>query len=160
MELIEEFFGSKDAIRKVVSDAFGQEAEVRLVDELRRDGCLAFSLLAYSTGEFCGYAALSLLKSPIKTLALAPVAVTPKMQGKGVGAALVRGAIERARMAGYAAIFVLGAPAYYGRFGFSAAAAEGFASPYAGPEFMALHLGEAPVAPAALVYPNAFDGLG
>jgi putative acetyltransferase len=37
-------------------------------------------------------------------------------------------------------VFVLGAPAYYRRFGFDPALASGFTSPYAGPHLMALSL--------------------
>ena len=61
--------------------------------------------------------------------------------------------------AGFGTIFVLGAPEYYERFGFSAAAAEGYTSPYAGPHFMALHLTPHRTAPAPVVYPAAFDRL-
>ena len=55
-------------------------------------------------------------------------------------------------------VFVLGDPAYYGRFGFTVM--EGFVSRYAGPYFQALML--APDAPKAgrVSYPKAFDDLG
>ena len=49
----------------------------------------------------------------------------------------MRAALDRAREGGWAAVFVLGDPAYYGRFGFSADAARGYASPYAGEHFLA-----------------------
>ncbi len=58
----------------------------------------------------------------------------------------MRKAAERARDEGWAAIFVLGAPGYYGRFGFDVRLAEGFVSPYAGAHFMALAL--SPLLPA------------
>ena len=47
---------------------------------------------------------------------------------------------DRARADRWAAIFVLGDPDYYQRFGFTVEAAEPFATPYAGPHFMALTL--------------------
>ena len=54
-------------------------------------------------------------------------------------------------------VFVLGDPAYYGRFGFTVM--DGFVSRYAGPYFQALML--APDAPKAgrVSHPRAFDGL-
>ena len=97
-------------------------------------------------GVVVGHVLLSRLVSPPGALALAPLAVLPDRQRRGVGSALVRAALARAREGGGAAAFVLGDPAYYGRFGFSAEAARGYASPYAGG---ALHGGAArPRAPA------------
>ena len=57
-------------------------------------------------------------------------------------------------------VFVLGDPAYYGRFGFSAAAAKPFRTPYDGDFMQALVL--APDAPKSgtVRYPAAFAELG
>jgi putative acetyltransferase len=55
---------------------------------------------------------------------LAPVGVLPDEQGHGTGAALIRAGIETAR-ALWPLLFVLGNPAYYGRFGFALAAPHG-----------------------------------
>ena len=65
------------------------------------------------------------------------------------------------RADGWEAVFVLGDPAYYERFGFSVAAAAGFASPYAGPYFMALGLNDGIIAPRTgrLAYARAFQDL-
>ncbi len=52
----------------------------------------------------------------------------------------MREGLTRAAAAGWQAVFVLGDPAYYGRFGFSVDAARGFDSPYAGGHFMVLTL--------------------
>ncbi len=130
------------------------------MDALRRDGSLAVSMAAECAGSVCGYAALSRLQSPPYALALAPVAVRKAVQGPGLGSALIRHVIGRAQALGYDNIFVLGAPAYYGRFGFPAEAAAAFPSPFAGPHFMALHLVPRQAAPAAVVYPRAFDLFG
>jgi putative acetyltransferase len=51
---------------------------------------------------------------------LGPLAVTPAMQRRGVGSALVRDGLSRLRTAGIVQAFVLGDPAYYGRFCFVA----------------------------------------
>jgi predicted N-acetyltransferase YhbS len=52
---------------------------------------------------------------------LGPLAVDPDYRNRGVGTALMRRAIARARLAGHGAILLVGDATYYGRFGFSAA---------------------------------------
>ena len=83
-----------------------------------------------------GHVLLSRMTAPVRALALAPLAVATDWQRRGIGTALVEAALERARAAGSQAVFVLGDPAYYRRFGFRADLAAGFASPYAGPHLM------------------------
>lgn len=53
-------------------------------------------------------------------LLLGPLAVEPGLKGGGVGSALMRHATEEAARLGHRAILLVGDPAYYGRFGFSA----------------------------------------
>lgn len=55
-------------------------------------------------------------------LLLGPLAVHPDFRSHGIGAALMTQAIARARELGHKAILLVGDAAYYGRFGFSAAA--------------------------------------
>jgi putative acetyltransferase len=82
---------------------------------------------------------------------LAPLAVLPDHRRSGVAAALVRAAIDEMQRAGALLVFVLGEPSFYEKFGFAAANAEGFDSPYAGPYFMALELqGGLPCGPRGL----------
>ena len=50
----------------------------------------------------------------------------PAVQGRGVGSALIREALERCPAVGWSAVFLLGDPAYYSRFGFVMAAPRGF----------------------------------
>ena len=57
---------------------------------------------------------------------LAPLAVDPTMHERGIGSALVRAGLERCPAAGWELVFVVGAPAYYARFGFVPAAEHGF----------------------------------
>ena len=49
----------------------------------------------------------------------------PDAQGRGAGGALIRAGIEASRALGWELLFVLGNPAYYGRFGFVLAAPHG-----------------------------------
>ena len=53
---------------------------------------------------------------------LASLAVAPAAQGQGAGSALVRAGLEASLALGWQAVFLLGNPAYYGRFGFVPAA--------------------------------------
>lgn len=96
-------------------------------------------------------------------MGLAPMAVLPEYQNKGIGSALVRAGLEQCRNLGFAAVIVLGHPEYYPRFGFKPAAGFGIDSKYDIPEevFMAIEL-----EPGALSdlsgraqYHEAFDSL-
>ncbi|MEM6334286.1 MAG: N-acetyltransferase [Planctomycetota bacterium] len=74
-------------------------------------------------------------------LGVGPIGVLPGWQGRGVGSALMRRGIAQAREARCTALFVLGDPKYYGRFGFRPAAEFGWADVYGGgAAFMALPL--------------------
>ena len=114
------------AVARLHRLAFGGDAEARLVDALCRSGAAAVSLVAECGGGVVGHVLLSRLISPPDALALAPLA---DQQRRGVGSAPVCGALARAGAGGWTAVFVPGNPAYYGRFGFSAEAARGYAGP-------------------------------
>lgn len=128
------------AIRQVHVAAFPSSAEADLVDRLRRDGDAVISLVAVDDDRVIGHALFSKMRAPFRALGLAPVAVTEEKRRQGVAAALIRNGIRQAEDAGWDAVFVLGDPAYYGRFGFSAEAAAAFDCPFAGPHFMLLIL--------------------
>lgn len=53
-------------------------------------------------------------------LLLGPLAVRPDSRKRGIGGALMRHALRIAGKRGHAAVLLVGDPAYYGRFGFSA----------------------------------------
>lgn len=149
------------AVREIITAAFGQPDEAALVAALHRDGEAAIALVAESAGAVIGHVLLSPMRAPFAALGLAPLSVRPDWQRQGVGSALMHAAIDAARSHGAAAIFLLGNPDYYRRFGFSAAAAAGFASPYAGAHFMALPLVEPlPATHGAVAYAAAFEALG
>jgi putative acetyltransferase len=150
----------RSAIREVVVEAFGGTQEADLIEDLRRHGALVVSLVADIDGHVCGHVAMSRLKSPPQTLALAPLAVANTRRRRGIGAALVRQAIDIAKLEESEMIFVVGDSAYYRRFGFTGDAATPFLSPYAGPHFMALKLAKGEVAAAPVVYDDAFNRLG
>lgn len=142
-------------IRAMQGRAFGGDAESRLTDRLRDDGDLTLSLVADANGLTIGHAALSPItaeETAPPLLALGPVAVEPRLHGRGIGAALIGAAI--AAVPGHTVV-VLGDPAYYGRFGFRPV---GWHSPYAGPALQALGCD----LPDTLTirHAPAFDGVG
>ncbi|MCB1497688.1 MAG: N-acetyltransferase [Bauldia sp.] len=62
-------------------------------------------------------------------LLLGPLAVESHLRGKGVGASLMQVALNRAELAGHAAVILVGDPEYYARFGFVADPASGLHMP-------------------------------
>ena len=140
MKIRGEIEGDHDAVRNVVEAAFGQPYEADLVEALRSNGDDEIALVAAVDDVIVGYVMLSPMKTPSRCLGLAPVSVLPEWQSKGIGSALIREGLSRARDSGWLAVFVLGEPAYYERFGFRADLAAYFKSPFAGPYFMAVEL--------------------
>jgi len=146
MEIREEQPQDRVAVAAINTAAFGGEAEARLVEALHRDGDVLAALVAVEDGEIVGHILFS--KLPIETdegvmfaAALAPMAVRPDRQLKGIGSALVRQGLAMVRERGASAAVVLGHPDYYPRFGFSANWARGLESPYSGSDaFMAMEL--------------------
>jgi putative acetyltransferase len=150
-------------IRAVLQAAFAGDAEAELLVQLRKDGDLLGGLVAENAGNgTVGYVAFVRLAVEVGPAAkpaagLAPLAVTPTEQRRGIGSALVLEGLEQLKLRGEQVVFVLGDPAFYSRFGFCAGAAAAFASPYAGPHFMALPFTtDAPTA-GRVSYPVAFS---
>lgn len=134
--------GDQKAIRAVHVAAFPTSQEADLVRRLHDDLDSIISLVAADNGQVIGHVLLSRMRvegdgRQIRALGLAPISVLPDRQRHGVGSALVEEALRRAEQSGEEMIFLVGEPDYYRRFGFSAEAAAPFASPYAGPYFMA-----------------------
>ena len=115
-----------ESIRQVNRLAFGQDAEAQLVDMLRDGGFVRLSLVAELDGQAVGHVLFSDIQivcddDSVDALALAPIAVFPEHQRKGIGSALIGSGLEQCRQAGYRIVIVLGHPSYYPRFGFSPA---------------------------------------
>jgi putative acetyltransferase len=95
-------------------------------------------------------------------LALAPLAVLPAYQGRGIGSELVRHALAEADRLGWPLVVLLGHPGYYPRFGFEPASRHGIRSPFDVPDgaFMAKPLAAYdPSFRGAVRYPPAFDAV-
>lgn len=121
-------------IRQLVQSAF-ETAQVKTGDEHNfverlRNGTgyvPELALVAEEGGRLIGHIMLAgALFHPggesRTVLLLGPLSVTLASRGTGVGAALVQNALNLARARGYEAVFVVGDPAYYGRFGFKSVA--------------------------------------
>jgi len=84
---------------------------------------LTLSLVAVQDDSIIGHIAFSPVKveserSTFEAITLAPMAVLPAYQSKGIGSQLVRAGLEECRDLGHEVVFVLGHPDYYPRFGF------------------------------------------
>ncbi|MBN9445452.1 MAG: N-acetyltransferase [Bosea sp.] len=152
-----------DAVAALNRTAFGGEDEVGIIERLRREDLVAVELVAVQAETIIGHILLSWLPTvvdgrAVKALALAPMAVRPGAQKRGIGGRLMVAALDGARGAGAEAVIVLGHPGYYPRFGFSAALASKLASPFPGDAFMALELVPGALAgqAGAVTYPPAF----
>jgi putative acetyltransferase len=153
-----------EPIRKLIAEAFGQTAEVVLVDQLREDGDLVLSLVAEEDGAVVGHIAFSRLRvangdEDFPAVALAPLAVLPARQGAGIGGRLVTRAHELLREGGEMLSVVLGDPEYYGRFGYRRDLAEDYDSAYQSDALQALRLGGDAPRGGQLLYAFAFAGL-
>jgi putative acetyltransferase len=144
--------GDAAAVHRVVAAAFKGRTEADLVDKLRANGRFALSLVAVQGGAVVGHVLLTDVTVAGHGLVprgagLAPLAVRPTFQRRGIGAMLVRAALQRAARAGYGFVCLLGDPSYYQRFGFRPASTLGLASEFDAPPeaFLAIEL-----APGAL----------
>lgn len=139
--------GDVAAIDALLRRSFPAPDEALLVQRLCIDGDMVLTLVAddEETGALTGMVAFSRMDvrvndQQVATVALAPVAVERVYRRQGVAEALIAAGHQHLTDAGYMLSFVLGDPAYYGRFGYAADLARSFASPYAGDYLMALTL--------------------
>ena len=133
------------AIRFVNEQAFGRRDEADLVDQLRDQGDVLASFVAEVDGEIVGHIffsrmSIQTIEKSVPAVALAPLAVLPKMQRQSVGAQLVVHGLNWLRRGTERIVLVLGHPDYYRRFGFSPDKARFLESPFNAEAFMALEL--------------------
>jgi putative acetyltransferase len=128
-----------DAVRRVNELAFEGGTEANLVDALRQNEPAHISLLAEEEGRVVGH----IFFSPVtvesaggewEATGLAPMAVLPERQGRGVGSALVREGLKECLRRGQEVVFVLGHADYYPRFGFRPAGPLGITCEFPSPE--------------------------
>ncbi len=153
----------REAVSEINRTAFGQPDEAELIARLRSEGVVVVSLVADMDGRAVGHILFSCLEvaadeRKVKAVSLAPMAVLPECQGRGVGSALVRSGLEACRVRGIEAVVVLGHADYYPRFGFRAEWMANFRAPFSGDAFMGVELKEGALrcGEGRVVYPKAF----
>lgn len=110
------------AIETLYPDAFPDEDLLPLVKELLKETPVILSLVAITRTSVAGHAIFStcsITGNTNKVALLGPLAVGTDYQRQGVGSALIRAGLQRLENDGVSTVFVLGDPAYYGRFGFA-----------------------------------------
>jgi putative acetyltransferase len=150
------------AIRRVNEEAFGGNEEADLIEALRAEGSVLLSLVAVED-EIVGHVLFSRMSideatRSIAAAALAPVAVRPDRQRRGIGGALIDEGLTRLRGAGERLVLVVGHPDYYPRFGFVRPPASSIEHPFPSQAFMALELqpGMLDSVRGRVCYPAAF----
>ena len=125
------------AVYELVKTAFqtarvSDGTEQDFVEQLRRREGFCLELVAQREGALTGHVMLTETEVPCpagedprywKFLMLAPLSVRLEDRGRGLGGELIRQAVQRADAN---AIFLVGDPGYYGRYGFEKAVEFGF----------------------------------
>ena len=118
--------------------AFGRSDEAELVAALLEDPTAQpmVSLLAEVNGRTVGHVLFTAARvvdddAVVPASLLAPLAVAPEVQRRGVGLALIRAGVETLAALDVGLVFVLGHIDYYPRAGFRAALPLGLRAPYA-----------------------------
>jgi putative acetyltransferase len=133
-------------IRRVNESAFNGPAEACLVELLRDANKAIVSLVATLDDKVVGhimFSPITIESNPKRAggLGLAPLAVLPKHQGRGIGTNLVTRGVQECKKEGYDILVVLGAERFYTRFGFRRASIYNLKNEYNADEnFMALEL--------------------
>jgi len=142
-----------DSIRRVNEQAFGQKEEADIIDKLRNRAMVVISLVAVQADQLVGHILFSPVTveskhSSFAAIMLAPMAVLPAYQRKGIGSQLVGVSLEECRRLGHEIVVVLGHPDYYPRFGFVPAKTRGIYCEFEVPDeaWMVLELREGALA--------------
>lgn len=161
-----------DLVHELHRAAFPGPVEAELVDAIRSSPWFVpeGSLVAVTEdGSVLGHVLLSQVTlepdgaPATEVLALAPLAVLPPHQGRGIGTALTRAALAAGDMRPEPMTVVLGAPAFYRRFGFEAARVHDIDGPWqgAGDAFQVrMRPGLQDLPTGIVVYPPAFSAAG
>lgn len=120
--------------------AFGSNDVAYLTRDLMGDPSARplLSMLAFEDDRAVGHILFTTAhlepKNGLSISILAPLAVLPDYQNKGIGGKLINTGLEVLSKAGVDLVFVLGHPTYYPRFGFLPAGRLGLKAPYPIPD--------------------------
>lgn len=136
--------------------------EHNLVERLRKSNAFIpeLSLVAEINNVVVGYILFTKIRVGTTTqLALAPLAVSPQYQRKGIGGVLIKTGHQIAKEMGFEYSILLGNPNYYSRFGYKSSIEFNIISPFDVPKeyFMAINLQDKIIPINAKVeYPKEF----
>ena len=137
MQIVEASLSDLEDVLLVERLAFGGEEEAGLVRALLDDPSALplLSLLAREDGRAVGHALFTAARledasDDVAASLLAPLAVVPDRQCRGIGGLLIEQGVTRLTGAGVGIVFVLGHASYYPRHGFEPATPQGFLAPY------------------------------
>jgi putative acetyltransferase len=127
--------GDEAQIYEVNYQAFERKQEAEVVDALRTSCPEGVSLVAEEDGKLVGHILFTptVIESEGRSImgtGLAPMAVLPRYQRRGIGSALVRAGLEAMRKAGEPFVIVVGHPGFYPKFGFERASKYGIRCEY------------------------------
>lgn len=147
MNIRKEEIKDYNEVFKVIENAFKDEQysdhrEQFLVEKLRSSESFIpeLSLVAEIDNKIVGYILLTKIKivddnsNQVTSLALAPVAVLKKHQGKGIGGNLIRKAHQIAKELKFNSIILLGHKKYYPKFGYEMTKKYGIKLPFDVPD--------------------------
>jgi putative acetyltransferase len=117
-------------VRRINELAFEGTVEADIVDALRGAAQPQLSLVAEYAGGVIGHIFFSPVTirsadSVFDAIGLAPMAVLPEFQRRGIGTELVERGLDECRRLGHPVVVVVGHPDFYPRFGFSPAREKG-----------------------------------
>lgn len=103
---------------------YSNNDEYLLVEKLRKENALALSYVAIINDKIVGYIAFSPITIDGKKtnlLGLAPIAILPKYQRKGIGSALINSTLTQIKKQGFDGCVLVGFPDFYQKLGFISA---------------------------------------
>ena len=137
-------------VYKINKLAFEEEGEAKFVELLRNSNTFIpeLSLVATIDNNIVGHILFTKIrivdsnKNEFESLALAPMAVKPEFQKRGIGGQLIKTGLDKAKGLNFKSVIVLGHENYYPKFGFEPTKKWKITAPYDVPTsaFMGLEL--------------------
>ena len=144
MEIRKSAESDKPEIGNIHIQAFGEEKGPEIADLVKgmmndKTAIPLLSLVAVEDNKIIGHilftkAEITETTESVSIQILAPLAVLPDVQSKGIGGQLIKEGLIQLKESGVELVFVLGHPDYYPRSGFIPAGELGYEAPYPIPE--------------------------
>lgn len=116
-------------IAKLVNDLLDDETAMPLLSLVAVENDILIGHILFTKAVVTGAES-----NKISAQLLAPLAILPDEQNKGIGERLINEGLRLLKESGTELVFVLGHPAYYPRCGFIPSGEQGFEAPYPIPE--------------------------